>query len=117
MSATAEVPGVSPRDGTPARAPIRSGSAVAPDGVRIAWDEFGAGDPTIVLLPSAPIIHSRQWKGQIHFLSRSWRVITFDGRGNGRSDRPVTSEAYHDDRFVDVLITVLDATGTDEAVL
>src|SRR4051794_41450181 len=101
MSATAQVPGVSPRDGTPARAPIRSGSAVAPDGVRIAWDEFGSGDPTIVLLPSAPIIHSRQWKGQIHFLSRSWRVITFDGPGNGRSGRPVDREADQDDPVVE----------------
>src|SRR4051812_8050233 len=117
MSASVHVPRLSPRDGTPARAPIRSGSAVAPDGVRIAWDEFGSGDPTIVLLPSAPIIHSRQWKGQIHFLSRSWRVVTFDGRGHGRADRPVTSEAYQDDRFVEDLMAVLDATGTERAVL
>ena len=40
------------------------------DGVRIAYEVYGAGEPTIVLLPSTPIVHSRQWKGQIPYLSR-----------------------------------------------
>jgi pimeloyl-ACP methyl ester carboxylesterase len=100
-----------------ARLPDASGRATSSDGLGIAYEVFGSGDPTIVLLPSAPIIHSRQWKGQIHFLSRSWRVVAYDGRGNGASDRPTTSDAYHDDRFVDDLVAVMDATGTDRAVL
>lgn len=104
-------------DGGRARLPIRSGLAAGADGVRIAWDEYGSGEPTIVLLPSAPIVHSRQWKAQIHFLSRFWRVITFDGRGNGHSDRPTDPAAYHDDRMTEDIVTVLDATGTDRAVL
>ena len=104
-------------DGTRARLPVRSGVASGSDGVRIAWEEFGRGDPTIVLIPNAPIIHSRQWKGQIHFLSRFWRVVTYDGRGNGRADRPTDPAAYHDDRFVEDLVAVLDATDTREAVL
>jgi pimeloyl-ACP methyl ester carboxylesterase len=104
-------------DGGRARLPIRSGLTAAPDGVRIAWDEYGSGDPTIVLLPSAPIIHSRQWKAQIHFLSRSWRVIAYDGRGNGRSERPTDPAAYADDRMVEDIVTVLDASGTAQAVL
>ena len=41
-------------DGTRARLLNRSGLATASDGVRIAWEEFGAGDPTLLLLPSAP---------------------------------------------------------------
>ncbi|HET9613864.1 MAG TPA: alpha/beta hydrolase [Candidatus Limnocylindrales bacterium] len=100
-----------------ARLPDASGRATSRDGVGIAYEVFGGGDPTIVLLPSAPIVHSRQWKGQIHFLSRTWRVVVYDGRGNGRSDRPTTSEAYGDDRFVDDLVAVLDATDTTSAVL
>ncbi len=100
-----------------ARLPVATGLAVASDGIHLAWEAFGAGDPTIVLLPSAPIVHSRQWKGQIHFLSRSWRVVAYDGRGNGRSDHPTDPAAYHDDRFVDDIATVMDATGTERAVL
>ena len=34
-------------DGGRARLPSRSGVATSGDGVRIAWDEFGAGDPTL----------------------------------------------------------------------
>ena len=78
---------------------------------------FGAGDPTIVFLPSTPIVHSRQWKAQVPFLSRHYRVVTFDGRGNGRSDRPTDPEAYHDDRIVGDIAAVMDATGTPRAVL
>ena len=50
----------------PARLPDRSGRRDPDDGVRLAYDVYGAGDPTIVLLPSTPIVHSRQWKAQVH---------------------------------------------------
>jgi len=41
-----------------------TGLVERPDGVRIAYEVFGAGEPTILLLPSTPIVHSRQWKAQ-----------------------------------------------------
>ena len=106
-----------PSDAGIARRPASSGTATSRDGVRLAYDVYGSGDPTVVLLPSAPIVHSRQWKGQIHFLSRLATVIAYDGRGNGRSDRPVVPEAYGSERLVDDLEAVLDASGTDRAVL
>jgi pimeloyl-ACP methyl ester carboxylesterase len=111
-AAQAETP-----DGGRARLAVSSGWAIAGDGVRLAYDVFGDGDPTIVLLPSTPIVHSRQWKGQIHFLSRFARVIAYDGRGNGRSDRPVVPEAYGSEPLTGDLEAVLDATGTTRAVL
>ena len=39
-----------------AREPDVTGTAIADDGVRIAYESFGSGDPTLVLLPSAPIV-------------------------------------------------------------
>jgi pimeloyl-ACP methyl ester carboxylesterase len=104
-------------DGGRAVQPVDAGFAVSSDGVRIAYEVFGAGEPTLVFLPSAPIIHSRQWKGQVPDFSRRHRVVTYDGRGNGRSDGPTSVEAFHDDRFLDDLVAVLDATGTRRAVL
>jgi pimeloyl-ACP methyl ester carboxylesterase len=97
--------------------PVATGRVTSPDGVGIAYEVFGSGDPTLVLLPSAPIIHSRQWKGQVPYLSRRYRVVTYDGRGNGRSDRPVEAPAYAEPRMVDDLGAVMDATGTARAVL
>jgi pimeloyl-ACP methyl ester carboxylesterase len=111
------IPAAATPDGTRARLPNRSGLATASDGIRIAWEEFGAGDPTILLLPSAPIVHSRQWKGQVPYLSRSWRVVTYDGRGNGRSDRPTDPARYTDDQYLEDVTTVMDATDTPAAVL
>jgi pimeloyl-ACP methyl ester carboxylesterase len=88
------------------------------DGVRIHWEVYGADrSPTLVLMPSAPIVHSRQWKGQVPYLARHARVVTFDGRGNGRSDRPVEPAAYGQERIVGDLRRVLDGTKTDRAVL
>ena len=56
---------------------------------------------------------SRFWKAQIGFLARHYRVITFDGRGSGRSGRPVGAAAYTDRQYADDIVAVLDATGTD----
>ena len=59
------------------------------DGVKLYYEVFGSGDQTIVFLPSWSIVHSRLWKAQIPYFARHFRVVTFDGAGNGRSDRPL----------------------------
>ena len=100
-----------------ARLPDQSGRVKRADGVRIAYEVFGAGAPTIVFLPSTPIVHSRQWKGQVPFLSRHYRVVTYDGRGNGRSDRPAIPAAYTERELVGDLEAVMDKTKTVRAVL
>jgi pimeloyl-ACP methyl ester carboxylesterase/predicted glycosyltransferase len=87
------------------------------DGVEVFYEVYGAGDPTVLLLPTWSIIHSRRWKMQIPYLARHFRVLTFDGRGNGRSDRPATAEAYADTEFVADALAVMDQTGTDRAVV
>jgi pimeloyl-ACP methyl ester carboxylesterase len=99
-----------------ARYPDETGF-VERDGVRIHWERYGDGSPTILLLPTWSIIHSRHWKGQIPYLARHFQVVTFDGRGNGRSDRPQTSAAFDGSEFVADAVAVLDATGTDRAVI
>ena len=99
-----------------AREPDRIGH-VERDGVSVGYEVFGDGDPTIVLLTSWAIVHMRQWKAQVPYLSRHFRVITVEGRGNGLADRPDSAEAYTDREYVDDVIAVMDATGTDRAVL
>ena len=87
------------------------------DGVKVGYEVFGAGEPTILLLTSWAIVHARQWKAQVPYLARRFRVITVEGRGNGRADRPKAAEAYLDREHVDDAVAVLDATGVDRAVI
>src|SRR5215218_3896572 len=96
--------------------PSRDGY-VARDGVKVHYEVFGSGDPTVMLLPTWSIIHSRHWKLQVPDLARRHRVVTFDGRGNGRSDRPAGAEAYRPAEFAADALAVMDATGTERAVL
>src|SRR4030095_11094906 len=49
------------------------------------------------------------WKMQIPYLARHCRVLTFDGRGNGRSDRPAQPEAYAESEFAADALAVLGA--------
>jgi pimeloyl-ACP methyl ester carboxylesterase len=82
------------KEQTRARDPDRSGN-LERSGVRIAYEVYGRGDPTVLLLPTWSVVHSRQWKAQIPYLARHARVVTFDGRGNGDSDRPAGVAADH----------------------
>ena len=75
------------REQSRARYPDEEGF-VERDGVRVFYEVYATGGPTVLLLPTWALIHSRHWKMQIPFLARHCRVVTFDGRGNGRSDRP-----------------------------
>ncbi len=86
------------------------------DGVRVYWERYGDGSPTILLMPTWSVLHSRHWKAQIAYLARHFRVVTFDGRGNGRSDRPDSAAAYLDTEFARDAVAVLDASRTDRAV-
>src|SRR5690349_12754368 len=100
-----------------AREPDESGY-VERDDVRVAYEIFGnGGEPTLLLLPSWAILHARMWKGQVAYLSRKYRVIVVDGRGNGRSDRPQRPTAYTDREYVADALAVLDATATAQAVV
>jgi len=115
-ASTPPTPGV--REQSRARYPDETGF-VERDGVRVFWERYGndAGGRTILLLPTWSIIHSRRWKFQIPFLARHWQVVTFDGRGNGRSDRPQHEAAYADTEFVADAVAVLDAVGVQQAVV
>jgi pimeloyl-ACP methyl ester carboxylesterase/predicted glycosyltransferase len=101
---------------TRARYPDRSGY-VERDGARVFWELYGSGEPTVLFLPTWSILHSRTWKAQIPYFARHCRVLAFDGRGNGRSDRPPEPDAYREEEFAADALAVLDATDTERAVL
>ena len=65
--------GAGPREQTRARYPDSTGY-VERDGVRLYYEVYGAGEPTMLLLPTWSIVHSRHWKMQIPYLARHCRV-------------------------------------------
>jgi pimeloyl-ACP methyl ester carboxylesterase len=86
-------------------------------GVKVHFEVFGRGGPTVLLMPTWSIVHSRLWKMQVPYLARHHRVVTFDGRGCGLSDRPVEPAAYADVEFAADAVAVMDETGTDAALV
>ncbi len=99
-----------------ARQPDATGVAVR-GGVRLAWASYGTGDATVVLMPTWSIIPSRFWKAQVPYLSRHYRVVTFDGRGSGASDRPAGAAAYTNEEYAADTLAVMDDAGVERAVL
>jgi pimeloyl-ACP methyl ester carboxylesterase len=98
-----------------ARVPDHEGYAER-DGVKIHYEVYGEGGPTVLLLPTWMLVHKRLWKAQLHYLARHCRVVTYDPAGNGLSDRPTGPEAYTQEAQVGYALEVLDATGTDRAI-
>lgn len=87
------------------------------DGVRVFYELYGEGDTTILFLPAWAVCYSRLWKAQVPYFARHYRVVAFDGRGSGRSDRPAEPAAYADDEVVADAVAVLDATQTSRAIV
>ena len=84
---------------------------VSNGGVKLFWQATGGGSRDLVLLPQCqPVVYSRQFKAQIPYLSRYFRVVTTDSRGNGRSDRPATGYDL-DSRYGDLLAVLRRRCG------
>jgi pimeloyl-ACP methyl ester carboxylesterase len=58
-----------------------------PDGVRLRYTDRGEGPSTIVLVHGWKGSH-RLWDPVVYRLARDFRVIAFDNRGMGESDKP-----------------------------
>ena len=68
------------REQTRARYPDESGF-VEREGVRTYYEVYGDGEPTVLLLPTWSLVHSRHWRMQISYLARHFRVLVMDGLG------------------------------------
>src|SRR5229473_1045265 len=99
-----------------AKLPSKSGF-VDRDGVKIYYEIYGDGPETMVFLPPWPIVHSRIYKAQLPYFSERFRCITFDARGNGKSDRPADAAAYSLEQYVADALAVMDATEVGNAIL
>jgi pimeloyl-ACP methyl ester carboxylesterase/predicted glycosyltransferase len=86
-------------------------------GVKLHYEVYGDGEETMVFLPPWAIVHSRVYKAQLPYFSERFRVIAYDGRGNGRSDRPEEVAAYSLDNYLADALAVMDAADAGSAIL
>jgi pimeloyl-ACP methyl ester carboxylesterase len=90
--------------------------ATSADGVRIAVHESGNPDgPVLVAVHGYPDNH-HVWDGVAAHLGGVFRVVAYDVRGAGESDKPTGRAAYRMARLGDDLAAVLDAVSPDAPV-
>lgn len=85
------------------------------DGVRIYYEEGGAGYP--VLLSHGYCAAAAMWEPQVPALAPRYRLISWDLRGHGRSDSPEAPGEYSEAKTVQDMLAILDALGVRRAVL
>jgi pimeloyl-ACP methyl ester carboxylesterase len=84
-------------------------------GIRMHYTDEGQGAP-LVLLHGLAIPAHAQWRrgGHVDALAKSFRVITMDLRGHGRSDAP-QEPAQYGAQMVEDVVQLLDHLGIDKA--
>jgi pimeloyl-ACP methyl ester carboxylesterase/predicted glycosyltransferase len=96
--------------------PVREGF-VERGGVKSWYAVWGASGPWIAFAPIFQIAHSQVLKATVPYLAQHFRVVTMDGRGNGRSDRPRGQEHYSFEHYYQDFLAVLDACGVQRAAM
>jgi pimeloyl-ACP methyl ester carboxylesterase len=99
-----------------AKLPDREGF-VSRDGVKLAYEVYGDGADTMLFIPPWSIVHSRIYKAQLPYFSERFRCIAYDGRGNGKSDRPDDVAAYTLDNYLADALAVMDALDARQAIV
>lgn len=96
---------------TPTRRQVTSS-----DGTTLAVYESGdPAAPTVVAVHGYPDNHA-VWDGVVDLLTDRFRVVTYDVRGTGASDKPGRRSAYRMAQLADDLAAVVDAVSPDEPV-
>jgi pimeloyl-ACP methyl ester carboxylesterase len=76
------------------------------DGVRLFYEEAGAGTPVVFVHEFAG--DQRSYEPQMRYFARRYRAIAFNARGYPPSDVPEDGERYSQDRARDDILAVLD---------
>jgi pimeloyl-ACP methyl ester carboxylesterase len=91
--------------------------ALAPDGIRIAYDKTGIGPPLLLLHGGGGNRHQWHTQGYVQRLQAQFTVVTMDIRGHGESDKPLEPTAYTSDRLTADVYAVADHAGIHQFAL
>jgi pimeloyl-ACP methyl ester carboxylesterase len=84
-------------------------------GVQIYYEVEGLGPPIMLAHGGAGDISYWRGYGYVDRLIDKYKVILFDARGHGRSDKPHAVEAYAPEKMVEDAVLILDALKIDAA--
>jgi 3-oxoadipate enol-lactonase len=87
--------------------------ATAADGTRLHYEAFGRRSAPTVLMIQGLGMDKHGWDMQRFVLATRYRVIAFDNRGAGRSDKPLGD--YSIEQMADDAIAVLDHANVARA--
>lgn len=85
----------------------------ADDGVKLYYEEAGAGTPLVFVHEFAG--DYRSWEPQLRHFARLYRCVAFNARGYPPSDVPAEPERYSQDRARDDIRAVLDGLAIAKA--
>ena len=95
-----------------AQADSSAGYYASFDGTKIWYEVKGTGEP--VVLVHGFIVNGESWKRTVLYndlIKAGYQVITFDMRGNGKSDKPHEAPAYANDAEAKDLMGLLKYLG------
>jgi len=87
--------------------------ATTDDGVRLYFEEAGAGTPVVFVHEYAGDL--RSWEPQLRHFGQRYRAVAFNARGYPPSDVPQEVSRYAQARAADDIGAVLDHLGLDRA--
>ncbi|MCX7384285.1 MAG: alpha/beta hydrolase [Alphaproteobacteria bacterium] len=87
--------------------------ATADDGVRLYYEDTGAGMPVIFVHEFAG--DHRSWEPQMRHFGRRYRSISYNARGYPPSDVPADVSSYSQNRAADDIAAVLDHLNIGQA--
>lgn len=85
------------------------------NGARIHYEESGSG--TAMLWAHGLGGNWRAWEKVTDFFKDRYRVITYDARGHGSSEKPDKPEAYSQDIMVEDVRGLMDALDINRAIV
>jgi pimeloyl-ACP methyl ester carboxylesterase len=91
----------------------------AQDGIRIAYETVGTGDP-VVLVHGFAASRVQNWKDPGWYdtlVGAGFRVIAMDCRGHGESDKPHDPSFYDHTIMAEDVVAVIEAAGAGNAFL
>lgn len=89
-------------------------SITTPDGINLRYIDSGAGDPPVVFIHGWTC-NLATFRDQIPFFAKNHRVIAFDQRGHGESDKP--DQDYGIPGFVEDAVWLINELKLDKPVL